>query len=162
MKKLCYFIVIVLIEISLYSQSIYNPFQSKFQNSLLDFNRFQFYNQISLFSTYNNKKSYAGGVYLSTLQYNISPSFISYLHIGKQYEFLSEDKYWNSPKDFLSGTTLIYNFSSTFNMGLEYGATPNLVNNFYGTLPTDYLHLWMEKKFGRNVNFKIEYYQMKK
>lgn len=142
-------------------QQIYNPFQSKYQYSMLDFNRFQLYNQMSFFSVFNSKTSYSTAMYLATLQYTISPTLNSYLHIGKQYNFTSSDNLaFNSQKNFLSGATVIYTPTSTLNIGLEYGTTPGFLNNFYGIVPDRYLHLWVEKEFGKNINLKVEYYQI--
>lgn len=143
-------------------QQIYNPFQSKYRYSMLDFNRFQLYNQISFFSVFNNKTSYSTGMYLSTLQYTISPTLNSYLHIGKQYNFSSSDNLpFKSQNNFLSGATVIYTPTSTLNIGLEYGTTPRFLNNFYGIVPDKSLHLWVKKEFGKNINLKVEYYQIK-
>jgi|YNPMSStandDraft_1061717.scaffolds.fasta_scaffold75495_2 hypothetical protein len=142
-----------------FTQNVFNPFKSRYQNSLLNLNNLNFYNKIEFFSSINNVNKYSGGFYMSSIKYNFNENFTSFIHLSKFFDFNSNINYY---KNNFSGLTLIYKFNSKFNIGVEYGTTPDSINLFYyGKKFDNYTHFWLNKKFGDNLDIKIEYYQMK-
>ncbi|MBN1898458.1 MAG: hypothetical protein JW827_06745 [Spirochaetes bacterium] len=144
----------------LFSNDLYNPFSpSPYQNSLLDYNRFYFSNQLSFISMINNKGSQSRGIYLSTLGYGLSDHVWTYAHIGKQYDFSSNDGP-EDPNDFIKGATLLYQIDQGFLIGAEYGVTPCRIQHD-PFMETDLFHVWAEKEIGKNFKMFFQYYQKK-
>lgn len=138
------------------AQSFLNPIENK---SYLRTDKFKVFNQTSFFSIMNNNFSYSGGYNLTSLQYNISGNLVSYFHFTKSFNFSKDNDFRN--ENFLPGATFIYKPSGKLNLGLEYGVTPDSINYFQFSPANNYLHMWLNKKIGNNINIQIEYYQVK-
>lgn len=179
MKLLQRFIfVFLLIPFQLFCNNdfIYNPFKKNY-GSLLDYKRFNMFNQFSVFSISSKHYSGSYGVYLNTIQYNINNNLSAYVHLGKKFNFNSDDSFkLDERKDYLTGGTLIYKTKSDLTLGIEYGATPSLLNTMhYSSINPFYsdlhyldnintgknLKLWMNKGFkNTQINFYIHYQEI--
>ena len=155
---------------------IYNPFKKNY-GSLLDYKRFNMFNQFSVFSISSKHYSSSYGVYLNTIQYNINNNLSAYVHLGKKINFNSDDSFkLDERKDYLTGGTLIYKTKSDLTLGIEYGATPSLLNTMhYSSINPFYsdfhcldnintgknLKLWMNKGFkNTQINIYMHYQQI--
>ena|GEM_PF-5191954 len=160
-------------------QVIHNPFKDNY-GSLLDYKRFNIFNQFSVFS-FSSSRGHSGtyGLYLNTIQYNINSDLSAYLHLGKKFDFNSKEDSleFNDKKDYLSGGTVIYKPGSDFTLGMEYGSAPGISplnysfsgNPFFSDsyyLPNSddkNLILWLNKGFNRNrFNIHLQVQQIER
>ncbi len=161
MKKLGYVVIIFLLFVNIsFLNATSNNFNlfgnDRFRNSFLGYKRYEIFNQISMYSFINNGKSFTTSLYTATLKYRVSSPLTAYLQFGEQYNFSNINI--ENKGNFLSGITLIYNPKKSFKIGVEYRDMP-LMDSSYNFSTDKYIHLWLDKKFGENFHFKVEYYQ---
>ncbi len=145
----------------------FNPFKQEYR-SLLDYNRFKTFNQIT-FSSINSKyysKNY--GSMLNSLQYSINPKMDLTFHLGKTFDFNKRENTlnFNRKEDYLLGGTFIYKINPDLKMGVEYGDTPTSMNQFNFYHPNFTIDknakFWLNKKFGHtDLDVYINYLEIK-
>lgn len=158
---------------------IHNPFKNNY-GSLLNYNRFSMFNQITFLSLHSKNNSQSYGYYLNTIGYDINKSVTAYAHLGKKLNFQKKESMkFKNKQDYLKGGSVVYKPGNDFTFGASYGTTPVSLNCMsYGRDPfysSPFLHssyhpnintdknvnIWLNKGFSKNrINLSIQFQQV--